>query len=190
MSDYTLLERLSGPVGEAYHWQYPDAGPDADTTISSESIWLIHLPLLDERANDPEGEAGVFVLSWKNHEHRIFEKWRNHPTPLRERWAGAYGLSLLDAYGENVQATDPRSFDDCGDPLLAWNGSDRAAADQLMRLWVDALLSGELDPYLGWVADPESPLPFMQMEEAANADPTAHLRSRVFAPPSNQPALF
>lgn len=191
MGDYTLLERLSGPMGDAYHWQYPEASPEADTTISSDSIWLVHLPLLDERATDPEGEAGVFVLSWVNHEHPHWAQWRNHPTPIRDRWSGAYGLSLMDAWGEDPKINDPNSYSSCGDPLLTWNGSDRAAADQLMRLWVDALLSGQLDPYEGWMADAEdSPLPFMQMEEAANADPTAHLRGRVFAPPSNQPALF
>lgn len=188
-----LLERLSGPMGEAYHWGY---GPEAVREIEekgkgwpfSPSYWLVHLPAHDCQVEDDEVDdlyhdaPGVFQVGYLLHDHEMWAQFRG----VLPRFSYAYALNVSEAWGEAPNAANPDSVSDYGEPILGDHGNATEAAAQHMRLWVDALLSGELDPYEG----PDDVTWFAAVREKAEADPAAHLRQRTPAPPSNQPALF
>jgi len=189
----TLLERLQGPMGTAYHWQYP---AEACTELAekgqmfSDTFWLVHLPEYIPGHAEEDEKGGVVCLSWNNCDHEAYAQFKHSEFEgIRERFRGAFQLTLSDAWGDDVRADDPNSYDDLSDPILMDNGNSLDSADQLMRLWVDALLCGALDPDEGCLAaasEEEAIAFYNDMRRQAEADPLAHTRK----PVSNQPALF
>lgn len=178
----TLLERLKGPMGEAYHWQY---GPKTLKALekrptSSPSYWLVHLPRLSRK-----GESDVFMVAWLNCRIEPCSRFTDLP-----RFQGDYYLHVSEAWGDDVNAAHIESIDDYSEPVLEWAGTDLSTADQLMRLWVDELLAGRLDPDDAYTGDGDPVTYFNDLAARAAADPNAHLRDRLPAPPSNQPELF
>lgn len=167
----TLLERLKGPMGEAYHWQY---GPKAlkkleERPTRSASYWLVHLPHPNRK-----GESDVFMVAWLNCRIEPYSKFTDLPG-----FQGDYYLHVSEAWGDDVNAAHIESIDDYSEPVLEWTGTDLSTADQLMRLWMDELLAGRLDPDDAYTGDGDPVTYFNDLAARAAADP-----------PSNQPDLF
>lgn len=196
MSNMVLIERLSGTFGEACHWQHGQAA-HAEMEARGEgwpfspSFWLVYLPEFDLRLDPDEEDTGIFRVHYLLHAHPLWEQFRS--TGDDPSFASAYNVTVQEVWSEEEDADIqlPRTCQNTGETLIAGPGDVLAAADQHMRLYVDALLSGELHPYDGREGtDEECVAWFTSIREKAEADPDAHLRRRVPPPPSNQTALF
>ena len=186
-----LLQRVTGPMGDAYQWQYPPAAVQELTEKGrpfSDTVWLIHLPMRDERLQGYGGEdvqPGVFALTWMNSNAAPWKKFKGS----LPRFSRDFLLALTEAWGENAQADNWDSFTDTSDSLLEEPADHLHIADQLMRLWVDELLAGRLDPYDGYMGQEDPADYFQGLISRAASDPDAHLRNRVPLPPA-PPSLF
>lgn len=149
---YTLIERLEGPCGKAIHWAHtPELGVDAPL---SSTFWLIHLPEYDGSATDPDEPGGVFHVHWLNHDHPMWSQFRGN----LPRFRGQFSVHIAEAWGDKVTIEDPASYDEVDESTVQDNGDRRESADHLMRLWVEEILAGNLDPYEGAsnTTDPEA----------------------------------
>lgn len=187
-----LLEHVTGPFGEAYHWQH---GPAASQELQensqpmSSTVWTISLPDLDQRGldDDENRDTGVFLLQWLNSNA---EPWVQFKGKL-PRYGRDFLLTLSEAWDPSAEA---HLYDTCAadisESLLEEPADHLHVADQLMRLWVDELLAGRLHPYGGYIGHEDPADYFTGLMNRALSDPDAHLRNRVPPAPSNQPSLF
>ena len=162
--NYTLVERLEGREGKAVRWAYTPA-LDPTTAPCAPTFWLIYLPEYDGSATDPDEPGGVFHVHWLNHDHEAWARFRD----TLPRFRGKFSVHVAEVWGSKVSIENPAEYDEVDESTLQDNGDRRESADHLMRLWVEEILAGNLDPYEGASNAPDPEAYFADLRARADA---------------------